>query len=112
MFFTYNQNHSGGYFVEDLEAGICESVIIEAGNADEAGVKLGRIGESVSGFNNYCPCCGERWSTDWMDDDDGTETPEIYGESVSLLKKASFRTQCFIHYEDGRKEHVQFGVTP
>jgi hypothetical protein len=107
MFFNFNQNNSGGYFVEDFENGVCEEIIIEANTAKDAIKIFEEIGEKVSGFYDSCPCCGERWST-WIDDQDGTERPEIYGTLVENVKKGIFTKNCFVHYIDGtfkRFEH-------
>lgn len=100
MFFNFNQNNSGGYFVEDLDKGVCEEIIIEADSVEAAVDKLYRIGSDVDGFHNYCSCCGERWN-DWIDDDEGTEEPEIYGEPVGRVKAGPFSEKAFVHYADG-----------
>ena len=96
-FYTFNQNNSGGYFVKSDEFGVCEYVIIEAINAESAFNRLKEIGENVSGFMDYCGCCGERWS-DWIDDDEGTKEPMIYDEPVKTTKKGDYRESCFVHY--------------
>lgn len=107
MFYHFNQNNSGGYFVEDDKAGVCEDVIIEADTAEEAEERLEKIGETVDGFHEYCPCCGERWPGGLIDDDDGTEQPKIYDTPVDQQNAEMFRKRCFVHYKDGRKvEHV------
>lgn len=110
MFFTMSQNNSGGYFVEDDDAGVCEYVIIEADSAKDAAEKLDKIGDSVDGFHNFCPCCGERWSAEWLNDDDGDEQPSIYGEPIEKCKKERFRDRCFTHYKDGRVVETVFAA--
>lgn len=99
-FFTFDQNNSGGYFVENDEHGIAEYVIIESDTAENAFYKLESIGQNVNGFDAYCPCCGERWSN-YLDESDGKNQPEIYGESVESTSKGMFRKRCFVHYIDG-----------
>ena len=107
LFYTFNQNNSGGYFVKDNDVGVSEFMIIEAYSAEDAWIRLQKIGEDVQGFNNYCPCCGERWP-DWMDDDEGTKEPELYGEPIKGYKNDFFEKECFIHYLDGKIEHCVF----
>ena len=106
MFFTYAQNNSGGYFIEDEKAGVCEYVIVEADSAEQANDKLKKIGSMVDSFYDYCPCCGERWQMDYMDDDDSNDVPSIYGKPITTTEKSSYRNHCFVHYEDGRIEEV------
>jgi len=104
-FFTFNQNNSGGYFVTDDKAGICETVIIEAMDNDDAFNKLEKIGENVSGFDSSCSCCGERWSRPWTDDAD--PEPMVYGEPIEKVTAGMFRKRAFVHYFDGSiKEFV------
>ena len=102
-FYEFNQNNSGGYFVEDLEKGVCGNIIIEAKNAEEAVYRHKTIGEGVSGFWDYCPCCGERWS-DYVTDDDGTDEPTIYGIPVEEYIGGIFHKRTFVHYYDGTFE--------
>lgn len=97
-FWTFSQNNSGGYFVEDDANGVCEYVIIEDKTADDAWRKLQEIGEKVNGFWNYCPCCGERWSS-WCDD--GQDVPMIYGQPLDKLHAGVFRNRAFVHYYHG-----------
>ena len=100
-FYTFNQNNSGGYFVTDDTNGVCETVIIEALSPNDAWYKLQKIGEKVgSKMFDYCPCCGERWS-DYMDESDGKEHPEIYGVNVEKAEVGLFRNKAFVHYFDG-----------
>ncbi len=100
MFFNFNQNNSGGYFIEDLQNGVCEEVIIEANNAKEAISRFRLIGEKVDNFWNYCTCCGERWN-DYKEDYEGTDAPEIYGEPIDEVKGSYFREKVFVHYLNG-----------
>jgi hypothetical protein len=106
-FYNFNQNNSGGYFVDDEKYGVGEYVIIEASNAEEAWDKLESIGSNVSGFWNYCGCCGERWSN-WLDDEDGKERPEIYGVPIDEVKRSMFRNEAYVHYTDGTFKKYKF----
>ena len=105
-FYTFSQNNSGGYFVENDKYGVCEYVIVEAQNADEANSIFENIGDEVPGFHKYCSCCGERWHD--VDEHDGKNTPSIYSESVFKQTKSAFRTRCFIHYYGGEIKEVIF----
>ena len=107
MFYTFSQNNSGGYFVKDHDAGVAEYIIIEANNADDARSRFWDIGEFVDGFRSYCRCCGDRWSDDMIDDDDGTERPEIYGQHVRDFGPTIFREECFLHTIDGKMELIK-----
>jgi hypothetical protein len=106
-FYTFSQNNSGGYFVTDKEAGVCEHVIIEAPSHSSAHSKLLLIGEKVNGFDDYCSCCGERWSS-WGRDEEGTASPEIYGTKIENKKKEMFLKNCSVHYADGTFKWVDF----
>lgn len=99
-FWSFSQNNSGGYFVEDKQNGVNEEIIIEAKNAKDAWKRLEEIGSKVDGFFNYCGCCGERWSN-WLDDNDGTSEPTHFGTPLDKVKKGMFRGGCFVHYYDG-----------
>ena len=104
-FFTFSQNNSGGYFVEDNEHGVCEYVIIEADNAEDAWNRLVEIGDKVDGFWVYCSCCGERWYPPY---DNGDEEPMIHGEPLSSVEAWIFRTGAFVHYADGSFKRFSF----
>lgn len=107
LFYTFNQTNSGGYFVQDPDAGVCETVIIEAVSAEEAFSKLCSIGDSVQGMFAFCSCCGERWSS-YVYDNDGTKTPEAFGEPVEMCKKSYYREGAFVHYANGTKKYFKF----
>lgn len=89
-FYTFSQNNSGGYFVENNENGVAEYVVIEAINAKDAWGKLESIGDKVNDMFNYCPCCGERWY-DSNRDEDGTDYTMIYNERIEEVEKSMFR---------------------
>lgn len=98
-FYTFSQNNSGGYFIENEYNGVCEFIIIEARDADNANEILDSIGEKVDGFFEYCSCCGERWS--YVDESDGTKEPMIYNTPIDQCYKELFRNNVFVHYLDG-----------
>lgn len=105
-FYPFNQNNSGGYFIEDEE--VCAYVLIEAHDAEEANRKAGGIGIYFDGCSNGqdCSCCGDRWSS--VSEDEGTDEPEYYGEPIKEVYKQLFKDKCIIHYIGGRKERVIF----
>lgn len=99
--FAFSQNNSGGYFADDEN--VCEMVFIQAENAKMAVCKA----EKFMDNSDSCPCCGDRWNF-WVDDSDGSENPEYYGESVHEITKTWSREKAILHYADGRKETVLF----
>ena len=114
MFYTYNQNNSGGHFDFDAKAGVSHHVIIEADSEEQANDRAESIGLYFNGVEDGldCECCGSRWYSP----QDGTTVPSNYGESVNL--KQSFaeahaavsysrkwtkdKPEGFVHYLDGR----------
>lgn len=106
MFFDYNQNNSGGSFDYDDEAGITETVIIEASNASDANRRAGAIGIYFNGCEDGrdCDCCGDRWYPAWGD---GDERPSVYWRPVEEVPpKRSFVGRAdgpcvYVHYADG-----------
>lgn len=107
MFFTFNQNNSGGHFDLDKDEGISQYVIIEANSARQANSLALGIGLYFDGVSkgHDCECCGDRWYEQW-NDTDGDNSPLIYGESpvkVNSMFMDEGETGC-IHYLDGRKE--------
>lgn len=75
-FFTYHQNNSGGSYESPARF-----VIIEARNAHLANAIAEDNGLYFDGCRSGkdCSCCGDRWYR--CDDLDGTDAPEIYGET-------------------------------
>lgn len=67
MFYEFNQNNSGGVF--KVDAKVCHRLFIEADSADEAVTKAEELGCYWYGVDTGvdCPCCGDRWSKDYLD---------------------------------------------
>ena len=107
-FYQFIQNNSGGAFVNSEKDGICEYVIIEALNANDANNRAEDIGLYFDGCYNGidCNCCGDRWYK--VDESDGEDEPSIYGESVYDTEKSLYRDKCYIHFLDGKIEEVNF----
>jgi hypothetical protein len=108
MFFTFNQNNSGGSFDFDVDSGITHIVVIEAATKELALEKAVGIGIYFNGCETGkdCECCGDRWHEPW---DDGSDAPEIYGQAIgdyvdgaSILWMGKGKEAC-IHYKDGTK---------
>lgn len=109
-FYHFSQNNSGGSFDFDEVAGITHNVIVEATDYQHANMLAERIGLYFDGEGD-CPCCGDRWYSQW-DGKDGADVPSIYGEpvesQVSSIAWMPAGKETVVHYLDGRKEW--FGV--
>jgi hypothetical protein len=77
MFITFNQNNSGGYFIQNED--VDEFVIIEGNSLNEI---LEKASDVFDNYGEFCPCCGQRWYDYCKDENDMTEDPLIYGESA------------------------------
>lgn len=102
MFYTYDQNNSGGYFIENDD--VREYLIIEADSVKEANSKMYNITED---YSNFCECCGLRWDI-LYDDEDGKEEPMIYNTPVNEVEKGMFRHSCIVYYKNGDKKIIEF----
>lgn len=108
MFYTYNQNNSGGKF--EINNDIKHYVIIEADNCEEAN----RIAESVGIYFDGveeeidCPCCGNRWSR--ADESDGYQEPSIYGTKISDYKGFPCWNTYIVYYKDGHTDKGEFST--
>lgn len=114
MFFTFDQNNSGGSFEFDGKAGISHYVIIEADSSGQANDKAERIGLYFNGCENErdCDCCGDRWSSAYGD---GRAVPSVYSEEILVDSKFPTKeeggypinwmkdsgAEGFIHYANG-----------
>lgn len=103
---TFNQNNSGGYFITNED--VAEYVCIEAESAKEA---MSRAEALFENYSEYCECCGTRWST-YQQEDEGTESPEVWGESIYSVSPSYFRSECRLHHWDGSVEAYVFGTDP
>lgn len=67
MFYEFDQNNSGGYFVEDNT--LCHRLFIEADSLSEAISKAEDLGCYWDGVASGidCSCCGDRWHEPWGD---------------------------------------------
>ena len=110
-YYTFDQNNSGGVFDFDAEKGISIKVIVQARDPKEANYLATRIGLYFNGEGD-CECCGTRWSEQysWNGNDDGTDTPMIYGDTaIEDWIQGSYFTrwmgpdqpEVFVHKFDG-----------
>lgn len=99
--FYFSQNNSGGNFVENDV--VCEMVFIQARSAREAVNMADNLFEP---YSDYCPCCGPRWSTDYIEDADGHDVPTVYEKPLSETEASFFREKAILHYADGKVERV------
>jgi len=106
-FYTYNQNNSGGSYSNFEKEGIAEYVIIEAFDDIHANARAEDIGIYFDGCYNGqdCSCCGDRWVR--TEDEDGTDVPSIFGETLGDRVKSRFNEFCFVHYLDGKIEKIE-----
>ena len=113
MFYTYNQNNSGGKFVINDSVG--EYVIIEAKNSSDADNIATMNGIYFNGCDNGtdCSCCGDRWHRSYSD---GSPKPLIYGKTIAEFKKDpsfAFGKEKIIHiyYLNGKHQKISFNAT-
>jgi hypothetical protein len=108
MFYTFNQNNTGGSFNYDEREGISHYVIVEAETPADANDRARDIGLYFDGVEAYwdCSCCGDRWYR--ASSYDESATPEVYGEPAETFTGGSYGMKWmkgyegFIHYADGR----------
>lgn len=89
MFFEFNQNNSFGRF--DVDDKVCNKLIIEAKNEEEAIMIAEDLGCYWNGVDEGidCPCCGDRWYKDCIEITDktlGHYTARIYDDMSSDAK--------------------------
>lgn len=105
VFSCFRQNNSGGYLMLNKEAGIGNWIIIEGLNKEHI---LQRLEQITEDYSDYCSCCGERWC-DYIDEEDLTDEPTIYGIPVKEYKRkfSQEKSLAYIHYIDGTIEKVE-----
>lgn len=101
--FTYSQNNSGGYFIDNDD--VSHLICIEAENADQANSRALEITED---YGEYCTCCGERWyCSEW--EEDGASEPSQYKVALSKSEPSSYRITAVLHFANGNKRKVKIG---
>lgn len=105
MFYTFNQNNSGGRFVENER--VRRYVIVEAGSADDANERATSIGVYFNGCasDRDCNCCGDRWYPVW-EGTEGDEVPSVWEVPVTLTKDVN-KANVVVYYKDGSRKYAQ-----
>ena len=84
-FYTYNQNNSGGRFIEPALY-----VIVEANSETVADTIAEDHGLYFDGCD--CSCCGDRWNKAWHED--GNDEPKIQGKPLAeYIAKEDFELE-------------------
>ena len=92
MFYTFEQNNSGGYY--EVDEVIAHVVIVEADSWEEANDIAGHKG--VFSYD-YCSCCGERF-------DPQHKSKKGYATIKEALKPADWMRadkEVRVHFKDG-----------
>jgi len=104
VFYTFDQNNSGGGYDNDRTRGIGPIVVIEAASNNEANRQAEEIGLYFDGVDrgDDCECCGDRWYrvSEW----NAGEVPTRYGSAL-LADRSEVPAETasiFVHYADGR----------
>lgn len=110
-FFEFKQNNTGGSF--EVNEMVCNRVVIEAENAEEANriaMDMGIYFDGVAGGLD-CGCCGDRWYPQDKEEE-GNTYPMEYGRKTfktpeehyqSLANKYGWTTPDIrIYYADGK----------
>ena len=100
MFFEFSQNNSGGVFKLDKQFGIAPTVWIQADSFEEANLKAEEIGIYFNGCDSGtdCPCCGDRWYSQYSNSDGTNRPPKSLGGSIEWVEAGY---NIAIHYSDG-----------
>jgi hypothetical protein len=119
MFYTFNQNNSGGSFVFDEDRGLSTHVIVEADSADAANDIAESIGIYFNGcdLGIDCTCCGNRWGAVY--ETQGESEPSIYALTIRewMSAQPSFKWQgegkpeIYVHYADGTLQGFHMNST-
>ncbi len=96
LWFYFDQNNSGGRFVQDENVG--EGVLVQDFSAEKA---IERAREFMDNSDS-CPCCGDRWSPEYVKDEDGTRDPLIYDKPLSEWKPFHHNGYCVLHHFGGK----------
>lgn len=120
MFYTFNQNNSGGRFHAIHKRGISHYVVVEGRDCDDIIARAKTIGLYFNGADEGydCNCCGDRWYEPWEGSSGFAEVPTIYGVDVSsgvYLDASEYDTKWikdgpegYIHYMNGTVQPVVY----
>ena len=105
--FHFDQNNSGGYFLVNED--VAEDVYIQAENAEHAQDRARAI---FFPYREFCECCGERWTIDYIRDEDGYDVPTKYDVDIDEIVAEHFSKQARLHHLDGNIETVFYKLIP
>lgn len=105
-FWHFNQNNSGGSFVQDHKSGLSHHVIIEAESEQQANEIAQTKGIYFNGCasGDDCSCCGDRWYEAYGN---GDEVPTIYSQPICLTTN-TYKSDYGSWMEDGIEAYVHF----
>ena len=98
MFYTYGQNNSGGYFMQDDN--VDQYICVEANSPSEADAIVTEI---VEDYHERCECCGPRWYID-ASERDGQEVPSLYRQPITEREAGYGQDTVIIYYANGVRE--------
>ena len=101
--FHFSQNNSGGYFIRNED--VAEDVYVQAVDAKQATAFAEMIFED---YSEFCECCGPRWTTDYIRDEDGYDVPTKYDEPVDEIVVDHFNKEARLQHFDGRVESYTY----
>lgn len=101
--FTYNQNNSGGYFIDNDD--VSHLICVQAENAEAANTQAYQITEE---YGEFCECCGERWDISERDQD-GADVPTQYDKPLTESEASHYRQTAVLHFATGEKRKVRIG---
>lgn len=101
MFYTFDQNNSGGYYIRNEM--VDTFVIIEGDTEKEIIEKAKCIFED---YSEYCPCCGERWELD-IKSCEFDDEPMVYDKPAKEFSDNFWKDgKIIIYYKNGTKEII------
>lgn len=104
-YYNLDQNNSGGYYIRcaDSNNEVDAFISIQAPNVKIAKMIAERILES---YREYCPCCGERWSDEYLEEDDATDKPYVLSKPYDEQNDPFWckNNKLVIYNYDGSKE--------
>lgn len=101
--FTYDQNNSGGFFIDNDQ--VSHLICIQANTAEEANAKAQNI---VTYYSDFCECCGERWYI-CEREGDGADVPSQYGKPLADQDPVIYRETAVLHFANGEVRKVKIG---
>lgn len=95
MFYTFSQSNPGGRYDDSMPM----YVIIQASSSEQANKRAESVGVYFDGIEQGrdCECCNDRWGR--VDDYEGKENPEIYGEDVREGNRTDYKIYYFTPLE-------------